>query len=415
MASLQRRSSGLYVLAFRFGGTRHLRSLETSDEGEATRLKEVIQDRLKALDKGTLVLPEGACSDDLWSILQSGRLPVSQPKLIKSVTLKAAADGYLKSYPAGSKEADTLATETVHLNNLKRLIGDRRGLHTIVPSDLTTYITERQKEDGHRGGKIRSDTIRKELQTFRLLWTYGKGRGCVSAECPLDEISLPKRHRKPPFQTRVQIERTIARGGLTQQKIAELWECLFLSEAEVAEFLQHIKDAAQNFHRFRYIYAALCFCAWTGARRSEMFRCLVDDVADDNVTIREKKRDTDIDYTFRNVPVSPQLKSVLDAWVADHPGGQFLFCKNGGQPLDDRTSREAFKAATNDSKWSVLRGYHVLRHSFASNLARSGKVSQALIDELMGHQTEEMRFRYRHLFPEDKRAAVEVLGYTKTG
>jgi integrase len=66
---------------------------------------------------------------------------------------------------------------------------------------------------------------------------------------------------------------------------------------------------------------------------------------------------------------------------------------------------------TKNSKWCVLRGYHILRHSFASNLARSGRVSQAEIDDVMGHGTEEMGRRYRHLFPEDKRRAVECLSF----
>jgi integrase len=49
----------------------------------------------------------------------------------------------------------------------------------------------------------------------------------------------------------------------------------------------------------------------------------------------------------------------------------------------------------------VVRGFHVFRHSFASNLAAAG-ARQEVIDEMMGHQTEEMRRRYRHLFPQEK-------------
>ena len=41
-------------------------------------------------------------------------------------------------------------------------------------------------------------------------------------------------------------------------------------------------------------------------------------------------------------------------------------------------------------------GFHTYRHSFASNLAARG-VDQRIIDEWMGHQTEAMRKRYRHL------------------
>ncbi|MEO2091861.1 MAG: AsnC family transcriptional regulator, partial [Gemmataceae bacterium] len=53
----------------------------------------------------------------------------------------------------------------------------------------------------------------------------------------------------------------------------------------------------------------------------------------------------------------------------------------------------------------VLRGYHAFRHSFASNLAAAG-VDQRVIDELMGHTTVEMQKRYRHLFPDQRRAAI---------
>ena len=55
-------------------------------------------------------------------------------------------------------------------------------------------------------------------------------------------------------------------------------------------------------------------------------------------------------------------------------------------------------------------GFHTLRHSFSSNLARAG-VDDRMIDYFMGHQTEEMRRRYQHLFPRDKRDAIERLDY----
>jgi len=51
-------------------------------------------------------------------------------------------------------------------------------------------------------------------------------------------------------------------------------------------------------------------------------------------------------------------------------------------------------------------GFHTYRHSFASNLAARG-VDQRIIDEWIRHQTEAMRKRYRHLFPQDRRMAIE--------
>jgi integrase len=52
-----------------------------------------------------------------------------------------------------------------------------------------------------------------------------------------------------------------------------------------------------------------------------------------------------------------------------------------------------------------VQGCHVLRHSFASNCAQKG-ADQRIIDAWMGHQTEAMRRRYSHLFPDQQQAAI---------
>jgi site-specific recombinase XerD len=56
----------------------------------------------------------------------------------------------------------------------------------------------------------------------------------------------------------------------------------------------------------------------------------------------------------------------------------------------------------------VLRGWHVLRHSFASNAALKG-VDQRMINSWLGHQTEEMVQRYRHLYPDQERQAISAV------
>jgi len=68
-----------------------------------------------------------------------------------------------------------------------------------------------------------------------------------------------------------------------------------------------------------------------------------------------------------------------------------------------------FKHTLRESKWSVVRGFHVLRHSFGSNLARSGKVPRDTIGKWMGHTTEEMKDLYQHLFPQDGQSQIGVL------
>ena len=63
---------------------------------------------------------------------------------------------------------------------------------------------------------------------------------------------------------------------------------------------------------------------------------------------------------------------------------------------------EHFKRVLLNSYCKVVPGWHSLRHSFCSNCAMKG-IDQRLIDACLGHTTEEMRKRSRHLFPSTKR------------
>ena len=75
--------------------------------------------------------------------------------------------------------------------------------------------------------------------------------------------------------------------------------------------------------------------------------------------------------------------------------------------MDAITPRDAhnyFHRALRVSKWAVLKGWHVFRHSFISALASKGS-DQRIIDDLVGHSTEEQQRRYRHLFPDVKQQA----------
>jgi site-specific recombinase XerD len=399
----------VYALTCRYRGQRLHRSLKTYDAKRARQLQSTVELTLDKLEQGQLDVPDKLTRSQLWRILESGGRSVARPEVTGDVAIAEVCRRYEESYTIGSKDEATLRTERHHLNHFKRLLGSHRSLSEITTDDLRGYVAARQKEPGTHGRTIHAATIKKELQTFQQLWDFARGEGLVSGENPRHRVRTPRESQKPRFMTRQEIEKAIERGGLSKAEVAELWECMFLSEADIAEFLLHTRTAAAAHPRFRYIYAALAFCAYTGARRSEMFRCQIHDLQQ-SVQLREKKRSQRNAFTFRQVPLHPQLRKVLDDWLAEHPGGSYLFCKDNGKPLEDKTAREAFDAVTNKSKWSVLRGYHILRHSFASNLARHG-VDQRTIDAFMGHQTEASRQRYRHLFPEDLRVAINVLNF----
>ncbi len=413
MASLSRSRYGVYALAFRYDGTRFHRSLRTKSSTVANRLKGSVEVALDKLYAGLLPTPANMTADQLWRILITGSSNHKRPEITKRVTLESITEEYLGSYGWGTKEDSTIETESHHLNHLRRLLGPETSLSEVNSANLRDYVKTRQTEPGRHGKTISPVTISKELATFRQLWEFARGENLVSGDNPLGSVRKPRPEDKPRFMTRAEIERAIGRGGLDVADIAKFWECLFLSEQEIGSFLRHVKVRCAQLPRFRYIYAALSFCAYTGCRRSEMFRAQHFDIEGPSIQIREKKRSQRVTYSFRQVPMHPNLKLILDELLQDHPGGQFLFCKNNLAPLCDKVSREAFDAVTTKSEWSILRGYHILRHSFASNLAHKG-VDQRLIDEFIGHQTEASRRRYRHLFPEQLHSAISVLNFDST-
>jgi integrase len=166
------------------------------------------------------------------------------------------------------------------------------------------------------------------------------------------------------------------------------------------------------------------------------------DFAGDSVTIREKrvkgKRSTP------RAPLTPTLRAALEAWLAVDPGGPTLFCQVGEvahskkrssttghqtgkdrattlrgrmatvkgrenrpepEPLTPSECHNYFKRSLAGSKWDVVRGLHTLLHSVASCLAAAG-VDQRIIDDMLGHVSEEMRRRYRPLTPQVKSHAM---------
>jgi integrase len=67
-----------------------------------------------------------------------------------------------------------------------------------------------------------------------------------------------------------------------------------------------------------------------------------------------------------------------------------------------------FRRSLAGGRWAVVPARRCFRYSFLSLCANRG-TDQRVIDEWMGHQTEEMRRRYRHLFPHQQQAAIRLV------
>jgi len=437
MASLQKKGESYYC-QFMYHGKRHNFTVGAVSDEEADNKARQVDYLLMRLKQRLIVLPDGV--DIVTFVEHDGKPPSVDaiPITRESITLGNARDRYIETLSGGAIEENSLSTIRMHLGHFVRTLGDKTILEELTQPDLQRHISARAHKK-YRGRPLSPITLKKEMATLRAMWNWAIHAGLVHGHFPSRGLVYPKYDEKPPFQTRAAIERKIAVGGLTQTEIDELWDALFLTLPEVDELLEHVRQHAAH----GWVYPMIAFAAHTGARRSELLRVRIHDLdmQGNAVLIHEKKRAKG-KRTIRRVPLSPKLKTILQQWLAEHPGGPFVFChaaevfrskkrsrttghqwtkrntslkgrmatvkRRGSVQQTALTKDEAhdhFQRVMAGSKWEVLRGWHVFRHSFISNAAAAG-IDQRLIDGWVGHQTEEMRRRYRHLIPSVEQEAI---------
>jgi integrase len=338
MASLVKDKSGNYLVAFRWAGKQFTRSLDTRDETLAEAGVARVKETLMRLQRGWATMPPDA--EPGIFISSGGQLvakPVIAPEPVRSappppVTIKELFELYVASLPAGKKESNTLVTERIHRNHVSRVLGDGTAVESLTLAEAQRYAARRSREEWN-GKRISSDTIRKELKTLRYIWTLGQALGHVPSGCPwrLKDLHLGKDHGREPFRTREEIERRIARGGMSPAEIERLWVCLYLTGAEVKGCLDYVEKHASA----PFVYPMFVFVALTGARRSELCRSRIDDFdfASRSVSLRERKRDQSKAETIRTVDMHDRLAEAMRDWIGRHPGSQFTLCQEHGSPV----------------------------------------------------------------------------------
>ncbi len=411
MAGLEVRD-GRFNIILRYGGKRFVRSLKTSDETEAFARKSRVEENIRLIESGRLTIPENA--DLLTFLLSDGKIS-HKPVAETSLTLGSLFKQFFASIPSGNLEQSTLNGMRIHERHLKRVLGERLLVQNLSLDVLQGYVAKRSAEKTSKGTNVGSNTINKELVTFRTAWGWARAHHKVAGDFPRKGIRLPKSKEMPSFQTWEQIEQQVQRGASP-----ELWDALYLDMDRVTKLLRDIKRYSQ----FPFVHPMFACAAYTGARRSELIRSQLSDIDMEAmvITFREKKRVRGR-LSTRQVPISSPLQKILSAWLKVHPGGPHTFChhdaviersrkaldrKDGPIALTPDEAAWHFRHTVDGSKWQVMKGWHCLRHSFISNCASKG-IDQRMIDEWVGHTTDAMRRRYRHLFPSSQKHAMNSL------
>jgi len=273
MASIQQRGEW-YHLHFRYAGRQYTHALKTKDRREAEAHRGTV-DRLLIRIRNNEIPSPPEDADLPAFLLSAGKVSSDSTPVSKVLTLNDLRDRYLQTHGNGALEPKTLVMTKIHFRHLTRHFGERFSVAKLTPALLQDYVVARSEGKGKKKlGPISPVTIQKDIASLRAAWNWAVRCGLLTGNFPGRYLTYPKTDEKPGFQTLGEIERKIARGGLTETEVDDLWAGLFLTKVELSEFLDFAKSNAREPH----LFPMLAFAAHTGARRSELIRMRVDDV-----------------------------------------------------------------------------------------------------------------------------------------
>jgi len=314
-------------------------------------------------------------------------------------TFEAVHRSYLEQ--AGARRApSSLATEGIRLRHFAGFLGERAAMPAseITPTDIERYLTHRRRE-------VTGTTANKELQTLRQLFDYAVRQGTIGHN-PTYNVPRFKRSGRPHrFMVKAEIEEQLRRGGFSSSEARTLRRLRYLNSEEIAKLLELARE------RSPWLYPILATMAFTGMRRGEAVALEWGDVdlKAGKLWVRSRKQSQTREFAGRDIDLHEKLRGVPAQHRMQSREGRHVFTTRDGSPVAPDDLHRAFKGLVGGTEFDGI-GLHCLRHSFASNLAAQG-VDARLIDHYMGHQTEEMRSRYQHLFPEKKSEGIQKLRY----
>lgn len=152
-------------------------------------------------------------------------------------------------------------------------------------------------------------------------------------------------------------------------------------------------------------YAILVTMYGSGLRVSEICNLSRSDVDFDTglIYVQAGKGDKD-----RYIPMDADVTAATKSWLEIRPESNYFFCTLKGSKLDTRYIREmcyriSEKAGVyiQDGKEKKKVSPHKLRHSFATDLLKSGDFNIREVQELLGHSSISTTQVYTHVAIED--------------
>jgi integrase len=285
------------------------------------------------------------------------------------------------------------------MKDLKSYRRDARlGLSRLLPFIGERPLRELSRRDVERArdalsARYRPNTVRATLRPLGTALSWAVRRGWLVVN-PLRGLELPR------------AEKSVER--LTSEEAKAL---LGAAEAQAAATHTPVRRLAA---RVREVAVALAL--HLGLRRGEIFglRWQDLDLEAARATIARSYRGSPKNGRSRHLPLPVALISRLRSWRAECPlTADGLVCPvyAAGWKLSARSKDAGLMALARAAGIRRFeRGWHALRHTFASQFVMSGGSLLAL-QKILGHSTVEMTMIYAHLAPDFLAGELDKVKY----
>lgn len=348
---------------------------------------------------GLIVLPSNISLADYIFQTASPKPDPAEVNHSTVLTLEDLIREYRKTLTPPLKHKNTCLTEQVHLRHLDAFVVQQKK-NPVLLEEINIGFFNQYKQFRY-SDNIRTDTVKKELSTFQCMF----GMAVENAYIKYNIVRDVKRDKSQipcnRFHTHEEIQSIIKRGNHSTKELKELMRYQYLTWQEIEEFIALAKD--------HWLYNILITFAYTGIRRGELIKLEWADVDLDKkyLFIKSCKQSQFKKETVRTIPIHDKLLPVLLSQKLKTGTQRYVFLSIMSQKVYGSSLNEALQRLVKGTKFQGL-GFHVFRHSLASNLALQHE-DQRVIDRILGHQTEAMRLRYQHLFPQQIESAIKKL------
>ena len=244
-----------------------------------------------------------------------------------------------------------------------------KTMDSVIPHDISNLIDDMKKKRAYAPA-----TIKLVLFLAKRLYNWAAQMGLYEGKNPGASIKSPRLNN-------------------------EVTECL--TRDEIKNLLVTLDGWAN-----RRVALLVRFALYTGLRRGEIFGLEWEnvDLINGLITLRNTKGGKD-----ETLPLSDEaLKIIIEAkHLLPFANCPYVFPNRWGK-----------KRVTFGNTWTYIKRaaklspdfrFHGLRHTFASYLASSGKVSTYTLQRLLTHKSPQMTQRYAHLFDQTLRDGANVL------